>query len=559
MRTKKYNIHPALIIVTLCMVFFYACKEDGGFPETRLFRPVLNEDLQAVGNTIIVNMGNLKKAISYTVEISRDTFKTIDYTIQTDTSYFIVNDELLNGDPLYWGTLYQVQAVAHAEDPQFDSKVADLGNVRTERFPTILNTPKSYDVTDVAARVTWTVAGTPVTDIVVFAGSDLKLTTPLLEFDVPEVDQASGETFAVQGLSPVTKYQIAIYSGDELRGWVDYETLVADIDPTAPGVIDIRENNDPQAVATAVAAAADGETILVKRGSVHDMPTVALNKSITIRAAYGFGPKKARLYNTNGNWNIAGGSTIDHIRFIDLELRGGNFGGTYVFNPNSAGISVNELLFENCIINTMRGVMRLRNNNVVIDNYKFINCQLDSIGSYGLVTCDQAVAGTPSTTARVNNIVLQNSTFNHFQLFISTYNNMQSITIESSTFSNIVTTESTNYVFRFRGGDGNNNVINGISIKNSIFGPGWNSGGTVTNNIRGKEGLPTTTIEVVNTYGTSDWSFIATYEITGLPSSTYNGGQNTLWVDPAKNNFNFKDISFAGRYSTGDSRWRLKL
>jgi len=560
MTTKKLNITPILFFLMLCTVLIYSCDEEKVYPKTRLFRPVLNQELVPVGNTIVVNMADLKDAVSYTLEVSRDTFETIDYTIESDTNYVVINDELLNGDPLFWGTLYQIRAIAHADDPQYDSKFADLGNVRTERFPTILNSPKSYDVTDVAAHVTWDLAGADVTSIKVFAGSDLKLTTPLLDFDVPVEDQATGDTYVVQGLTPATKYQVAIYSGETLRGWVDYETLVPDIDPAAPGVVDIRgEVYDPQGVANAVAAAADGSTILIERGVKYDMPTVALNKSITIRAAYGFGAKKAMLYNTNGNWNIAGGSTIDHIHFIDLELRGGNMGGTYVFNPSVDNILVNEIRFENCIINTMRGIMRIRNNNVVIENFNIINSMVDSIGGYGLFTTDTNVNGPPSTTAQVHNARFEKSTFNHMQFGLSTYNNMQSIVIESCTFSNVVTTESGNYIFRFRGGAGNNNVINGISIKNSIFGPGWNSGGTTTNNIRGKDGLPSTTIEVVNTYGTSDWTFITNYEITGLPSSTYTGGQKALWVDPEKSDFNFKDAGFAGKYSTGDPRWRVKL
>src|SRR5690349_9126015 len=102
MTTKKFNISAAFLMVTLFTIFFSACKEDEVYPETRLFRPVLNEDLSASGNSIIINMGNLKKAVSYTVQISRDTFKTIDYTIESDTNYIVVNDELLNGDPLFW-------------------------------------------------------------------------------------------------------------------------------------------------------------------------------------------------------------------------------------------------------------------------------------------------------------------------------------------------------------------------------------------------------------------------------------------------------------------------
>lgn len=555
---SKYKIPGALCLLTGILIFFYACKEEDVYPETRLFRPVLNENLRGEGNTIVVNMGAMKKAVSYTLEISRDTFKTIDYTLQIDTNYVVINTELLNGDPLYWNMLYQIRATAHAADPAYDSKVSDLGNVRTEKFPTILNTPKNYDVTDVAAHVTWTVSGSAATKIVLYAGNDLKLLTPLTSFDLSQEAQETGETY-IDGLTPATKYQVALYSEDVLRGWVDYTTFVADIDPAAAGVVDIRENTDPQAVAIAVAAAADGSTILVKRGAKYDMPNVAINKSITIRAAYGFGPKKAQLYNTNGNWNIAGGSTIDHLRFIDLELRGGNFGGTYVFNPSVDNISVNEVLFENCVINTMRGIMRIRNNNVVINNFKIVNCMVDSIGSYGIITADTDPNGPPSTTARVNNIVLQNSTFNRLQVGIASRNNSQSILIDGCTFSNLLTSESSNYLFNYRGSAGNNDVVNGITIKSSIFGPGWNTAGTPTNNIRGKNGLPNTTIDVVSTYVTSDWDFVLNYDIPGFRSLVYSGKQTDLWVSPGTNNFNFKDMGFAGRLSTGDPRWRIKL
>lgn len=555
MITNKLNILSIFFSVAACAGFFWACDDEDVYPETRLFRPVLTEDLRAEGNTIIVNMGSMKRAVSYTLEVSRDTFKTIDYTIQSDTSYVVLNNESLNNDPLFWNTLYQLRATAHAEKAELDSKVSDLGSVRTDRFPTILNLPASYDVTDIAARVTWTVAGAKVTAIKLFAATDLKLTTPLSEIAVSDEDQNDGEAI-ITGLTPATGYQVAIYSDETLRGWADYKTLVQDIDPAAAGVIDIRESTDPQAVANAVAAAADGSIILVKRGVSYDLPTTALNKSITIRAAYGFGEQKARLYTTT-NWNIAGGSTIDHIRFIGLELRGDDYGGDYIFNPSSSDIAVSEVLFEDCEIGTLRGIMRIRGTNVVVDNFKIINSIVDSLGSYGIFTTDTD-PNASNPTARVNNILLQNSTFNKLQAGITSRNNSQSIVIDGCTFANLVQAGSSNYIFRYRGGSGNNDVTNGISIRNSIFGHGWDEAGTKVYSVRGKEGLPNTSIELVNNYSTSDFSFIATYEIAGFPAGNASA-QDALWTNAATNNFNFKDSGFAGRFDTGDPRWRVKL
>jgi hypothetical protein len=489
------------------------------------------------------------------LEVSRDTFKTIDYTIQSDSSYVVLNNESLNNDPLFWNTLYQIRAIAHAENAEFDSKVSDLGSIRTDRFPTILNLPESYDVTDIAARVTWTVAGAKVTAIKLFAATDLKLITPLSEIVVSDEDQNDGEAI-ISGLTPATGYQVAIYSDETLRGWADYKTLVQDIDPAATGVIDIRESTDPQAVANAVATAAEGAIILVKRGVSFDLPTTALNKSITIRAAYGFGEQKARLYTTT-NWNIAGGSTIDHIRFIGLELRGDDYAGDYIFNPSSNDIAVSEVLFEDCEIGTLRGIMRIRGTNVVINNFKIINSIVDSLGSYGIFTTDTD-PNASNPTARVNNIVLQNSTFNKLQAGITSRNNSQSIVIDGCTFANLVQAGSSNYIFRYRGGNGNNDVTNSISIRNSIFGHGWDEANTKVYSVRGKEGLPNTSIELINNYSTSDFSFIATYEITGFPAGNASA-QDALWTNAANNNFNFKDSGFTGRFDTGDPRWRVKL
>ncbi len=527
MKILNFKIYGLALALIAGIILMSGCEDEETFAKTRLFRPVLNEELMAELNTIIVNMGNIKEAASYTIEVSRDTFATIDYTIETDTHYVVINEELLNGDPLLWNTLYQVRATAHATSPEFDSKVSDLGNVRTERFPSILNIPGVNDVIDVAARVTWQVLGAPVTKIQTFAPDDLKLTTPLAEYNVSEEDQAAGETI-ITGLEPETAYQIAIYSGETLRGWENYVTLEKGADPDDPNVVDLTDNEDPAAVGAAVMAAADGNIILLKKGVLYDFPSENLNKSITIRGAYGFGAQKAILF-TTGNWNIANGATIGHIRFIDLELRGEDIGGDYVFNPsNDMATTVDELTFDNCIINHFRGIIRIRSA-VYIKNYTINDCIVHHIGGYGIFTADTDGDGG----AAIDNIALTNSTFSKVNAFMTS---------------------------RRRGGDGFNNVINGVSITNTAWGHGWDEGQTGAYNIQGREGLGNTSFNIVNTYATSDFSFSADTEIPGFPSLNYSGKAADLWVDPYEGlDFNFKDAAFAGKYDTGDPRWRAKL
>lgn len=552
MKNTGINI-KTVFLVLLGVILFNACDKDDdlGFEKTRLFRPVLNEDLYSIGNAIVVDMAKLKAANSYTLEVSRDTFRNVEYTIVVDTNFVEINRDLI-GEELFWNTLYQVRATAHAADPQFDSKAADLGNVRTQRFPTILNVPASFDVIDNAARVTWTLAGAPVTEIRVYAGDDLRLDNSLFEVPVSEEEQQAGEII-IDGLEPSTEYQVAIYSGDELRGWVKYTTKVQDIDPTAPGVIDIREDESPGAVSNAVASAPDGAIILVKRGVAYDFPQDNLDKSITIRAAYGFGEQKATLY-TTGNWDIADGSNIGHIRFVGLELRGEDYTGDYVFNPNRSDIYVGEISFEDTKITNFRGVMRIRGT-IEVNEFIISNSVVDSIGSYGILTTDTNPSDPP--TARVNNIKLVNSTFNKIQAGITSRNNSQSILIENSTFANFI--QSGNYIFRYRGGEGNDNVTNGIEIRNSIFGHGWDEAEGGENwSIRGMQGLENTTFNIVNVYSTSDFEFSGN-EIPGFPVGNYSGTQQQLWVSPPENNFNFRDNGFSGRFDTGDPRWRARL
>lgn len=555
---NKRNILSIKIFLFLCLsaIVFNACQADEQmFEKTRLFRPVLtNGKLEAEGNVVIVNMGKLKEAIGYTLEVSRDTFKTIDYTIKTDTNYVRI-DSALVGEGLFWNTLYQVKATAHAEDPQYDSKVSDLGSVQTERFPTILNIPATFDVTDIAARVSWTVAGDAVTSMKVFAANDLKLTTPLFpETMVTSQEQLAGAS-VVNGLSPETSYQIAIYSKGKLRGWVDYKTKVADINPNGPGVIDIRADTSPSAVNNALATAPEGATILVKRGMTYNVTSASsFAKSVTIRAAYGFGEKKAKIA-IIGNMSIAANTTIDHIRFIDLEVRGKDYAAHYVFNPNQNNTIINELTFDNCKIGTVRGIVRLRGTNTSINTYEIKNSIVDSIGAtsanYGLLTCDTN-PGTPAT-ANVKNIKLTNSTFNKIPLLIASRNNSQSITIEGCTFANV------NTIFNYLGGANNNNVTGGISIKNSIFGHAWDETKLATSwtTVGIANGLANTSFDVSNCYTTSDitWS----KEVPNLTPKTYSKNQIDLWVDPQNNDFNFKDKSFVGRTTAGDPRWRLKL
>lgn len=538
----------------VAVILLVSCEDQIMYEKTRLFRPVLNQELKSIDNTILVNMAKMKDAQGYTLEVSRDTFKTIDYTFKVDTNYVVINEELTKGDPLFWNTVYQIRATVHAQDLQFDSKPSDLGSVRTQRFPSIQKIPNSGDVTDKAARVIWTPNGVLINKIKIFAASDLKLTKPLSEVDISSAEGATGVAI-IKNLDPATAYQLAIYSDTRLRGWEVFKTLEAGPDLTTANVIDLTNNQDPDAVVNAIDGAVDGAVIVIKKGFTYNLPSTALSKSLTIRGSIDFGTEKAVLF-TSGNWNFASGANIGHVRFVDLEVRGNDIGANYVFNPNnSSTTNIDELSFDNCIINNFRGIIRIRGS-VFVKNFTINNSIVHHIGNYGICTTDTDGDGK----AAFDNLNFTNSTFSKINMFITSRQNMESIKIDACTFNEF---SASNGIFlRFRGTAGvRSNVVKGISFTNSIFGTAWDEAQSGVSVISGiNAGLEATSFTVTNTWGTSDFGFVAGSEIAGFPSLKYGGKASDLWVSGFEGlNFNIKDNGFAGKYASGDPRWRAKL
>lgn len=545
------SIKNPLIAFFLALVLV-SCEEELVVQPSRLFMPVLSKELKAEFNTIIVQIAKSKQADGYTLEVSRDTFKTIDYTLRIDTNYVVLNEETLNGDPLFWNTLYQIRAKTHAKDPQYDSKVSDLGNVRTERFPSVQKVPASNDVIDRAAKVKWTVSGLPITKIVVFAGSDLKLSKPLREIQLTAAQQATGEA-VISNLEAETKYQLAIYSGATLRGWENYQTLPSAIDYNDPRVINLSESTDPDALSAAIATASDGSIIVLKKGVSYNTPTTPLDKSITIRGAYGFESKKATLVNCN--WNIANGAQLDHVRFVDVEIVGAGIAGAYIFNPSPSVLTtIKDFVLDDCIVSEVRGVIRIRSL-AFVTNFTIKNSIIHRVGNYGVITTDT----DGENRATMQNVVFENSTFSKINMLITSRQNMKSVKIDGCTMSEVGVTNGV--IFNWRGTKGvRSNVEEGISISNTVWGHGWDEAGTQTFAVRGiAGGLEATNISILNTYATSDFAFVAGSEIPTFPSTVYTKKAVDLWESPYTGlNFNFKDGSFVGRRDVGDPRWRVK-
>src|SRR5215213_4965878 len=109
-------------VVAVCL--FTACKktEDMGTP--RFFRPQIAEALAADSNTIVASWLKVAGAKSYLLQVSRDTFRTVDVSMTPDTNVAAVKKLLFN-------QLYQVRVKAIAPDTALNSGWSNLGAVKT--------------------------------------------------------------------------------------------------------------------------------------------------------------------------------------------------------------------------------------------------------------------------------------------------------------------------------------------------------------------------------------------------------------------------------------------
>ena len=528
-------------------IIITACKEDEDlYPRTRLFQPVLNEDLESVGNTIIVNMGKMKEAISYKIEVSRDSFLTTDYTFDTDTNYFVVNKETV-GEDLLWYTIYQVRATAYADDAAYNSLPSLMGSVRTQKFPSNLGTPTTFDVLDTRARVFWTTIGAPITGIKVFAGNDLRLTNSLLTYDITAEEQADAEK-VVGGLSAGTTYQIAIYSSETLRGWEQYTTKPALV--SGDNVYDLTGIDTVVNLASVIPDMVDGAVVLLEGGKTYLAGGYAFDKSVAFMSGYSFTPALP-IIDCTSNFNLADGSNVEYVTFKDIDITApAGFGGRYVFNT-TVSANIGEIKFESCVIHNLRGVIRMKDAGPgVLDKYTIHDCVIDSIKDYGLLTVDM-------NNWICNNISITNTTISRAVAFLVSKNNSNSILIDGCTFNELP--EKGRQIFRWREA-GQNEVLNGITISNTIWGHGWNTTGDTDYLVDGYDGLANTTWLITNTYTTGDFGYAeGKDEIPGFPSFLYSGTATNLWVSPYEENFNIKDQSFAGKGNCGDPRWRIGL
>jgi len=525
----KSNIIYTKILAGFCLVVLAlpACKKtglqtDAGVTD-RLFRPTIDGSLTADGNYITASWQKVTGAVTYTVQVSRDTFKTIDQSYTIDS----VHITFLN---LQWEKLYQVQVRANAGDSLKSSKMGTLGAIKTPKFPTILNTPGVSDLTDVAVRVSWTTSGAAVTTVKILKASDSSVVTTV---NLTATDVSNANTI-VNGLTPNTAYIIFLYSGTSVRGWANFSTKAT----LTGNVIDLRNVSGPASVLfDTLPKISAGSTVLLKRGETYTTPSSAytFTQTVTIMTGTGFSGGPARISLAN-NFDASG--TFDSIHFENLTFV--QAGASYVMNIGNVA-QIGKITFESI---TTEGVfnnafIRLKTSGDVISNLVINNSVIDSVGL--LAKYPIVYAGTPNMV--FTNVQVTNSTFNSIYYFVRQDNTVpaSSLNISNCTFNDFI--NQAGYFVKYTTFPSN------FTISNTIF-------GKTTDKTSANFMSSSAPVVFSNSYYTNDCIFSAN-PITAFSSglSAYANASTNLFTDPSTSNFKIKDNTFGGKSSAGAPRW----
>ncbi|MBW6534026.1 MAG: DUF4957 domain-containing protein [Mariniphaga sp.] len=310
-------------------------------------------------------------------------------------------------------------------------------------------------------------------------------------------------------------------------------------------VVDLTGIDNPTILADTLPDVVNGAIILLEPGMVYETGGYAFDKSVTLQSSEPFNLNLPQIDCTS-NFNFADGAEIDSIVFKNIELWG-EYDARYVLNSD-VGATIGELRFDGCYIHDLRGVLRMKDAGPgTLDKFTVVNSYVTRIRDYGLLTVDMA-------NWACNNILIENSTISKTRTFITSKNNTETVVIDGTTLNEV--TAAGQRMFRWREG-GQNNVTDGIVIKNTIWGPGWDESESGSTGFDGFDGLGETTWTFENVYATSDLVFAEGKDtITGF-NFVYDRTAADLWANPAEGNFNFKDADFTGIGNAGDPRWAV--
>lgn len=572
---KLHKYLAAMLLAVTTLGFMSSCSDDDGMGDApRLFRPVAS--LETNRNTVTATWDNIKGATRYDLKLFR--------VSGTDEAGENVYEECATAscesspytfDDLAWDEKYKVEISCSGDDISSDVYVTGDVNVP---YATKLKTIKTIDN---AARITWDEGGNQIKAIVA---------TPT-EGGEPVVRKLSTEeyekgTIDIVGLIPNTKYAFCAYNDEEEYANSTYEgkmtasttkSIDFDTEYGAGMWLDIRDYPDEYAVDTLKssefwAEVQEGMTVILRGDFDYKVNnSQPITKSVRFVTASTLGGN-ARLV-SSGGMTLAKGVDVNFIEFNNVDLYsdkaiegGGNevvtntdkgFGGRQVFNINGVKCTLGSLRFIGCHIEGYRAVVRAQADGDNINNILFDNCVINGIGDQGVLT-------TNNKSCDWREVTLNNCTLTNIYMLCDfrASTNQLTMNIKNCTFCYApaeVTANANTPLFRFN----NNAVI--LNVSNTLFGPSMYTAGKgtpITTNkageagsifLNGKDAL----VSVSKSFMTNfNWTEVGgdptkTYPLDGLQKLGFN--ESSLWSNPAGGEF--KIIGNIGEDGIGDMRW----
>jgi hypothetical protein len=525
---NRFNIFAYILCCMVAGLLFASCEKDEDSLETpRLFKPQVAVD-NSIDNQLMVAWLPMKGAVQYKMEVSRDTFKTIDKSVIVDapTSKAVIDNLLAAQD-------YGVRVQAIHADASFNSKFVEIFATTASIF--VSPNPAS-EVLDIGFKVKWERRGAEVTDVII---KDPVTNEVVQEVEVTEQEALNGIK-EIRRLEGDTQYLVEVYSDGLLRGKGLIKTRIP-----IENAIDLRDL-EPETrdivFSDTITKLPEGSIVLLRRGEVYNLTSGAkkLTKSIKFISGYDYSAELAKIVFI-GRMEFDNDVTIGSIVFQDLILQG-NTTGAYLLSTSNTNCNVGEVKFDGCIISTFRGVFRIQNEEIV-DKLTFNNCILDTFGDFAIVRIYQ------SDNNLLRNLTMTNSTiYNARRAFAITRQKYEPHTmlIENCTFFS--SPWNGNALIDF--GTSETQVQGAVTIRNCIFA---GAGGGDANTTIGLRLAPNVSGNVENSYKTADF-VMGTFPIPSLID--YSKVSTELFRNPASADFKIIDMSFLGRNNTGDPRWR---
>lgn len=354
-------------------------------------------------------------------------------------------------------------------------------------------------------------------------------------------DIAAG-SYSVEGLTPLTSYQVVLYNGTAKRGVVDFTTPAKVPDAEQVIYLAATDSLNNTLLEEVAAAGKKSVTLALPAGSAYyNASTLTIPDGLSVNFFGISGGEQPIL--AIAKLDIAGAHDAITFENLNISADGKDETGadktTEYFINQSAACEVGTIEFSNCLLDGFVNTpFRLQGNDAkVVNSLTFTNCLIytSNQDKYAVINVD---AG--SGKGVVNNMKFSNTTVaGTSKGFITSKNtDFDSLVIENCTFSGIL--NSGRYFFDC---NSTNYGPTTFTITNTII-------GSVVEGSKGARSKTDPTI--TDSYQTASAVF-ASNAINGF--GTYEKAETSLFKDAANYDFTIIDNSFAGKKNCGDPRW----